>query len=52
MKNLLINIGIKSKKAFTKKLNSKKKDKVLKDYYQLIKKNGRQYQAASQKLIR
>ncbi len=39
MKNLLINIGIKSKKAFTKKLNSKKKDKVLKDYYQLIDKN-------------
>jgi len=39
MKNLLINIGIKSKKAFTKKLNSKKKDKVLIDYYQLINKN-------------
>ena len=39
MKNLLINIGTKSKKASTKKLSSKKKDKVLKDYYQLINKN-------------
>ena len=39
MKNLLINIGTKSKKAFTKKLNSKKKDKVLKDYHQLINKS-------------
>ena len=39
MKNLLLNIGLKSKKAFTKKLTSKKKDKVLKDYYQLLNKN-------------
>tara|TARA_Y100000992_G_scaffold140754_1_gene93371 strand:- start:653 stop:1903 length:1251 start_codon:yes stop_codon:yes gene_type:complete len=39
MKNLLINIGKKSKKAFFQKLSSKKKDKVLKDYYQLIDKN-------------
>jgi len=39
MKNLLINIGTKSKKAFTYKISSKKKDKVLKDYYQLINKN-------------
>ena len=39
MKNLLINIGIRSKKAFTNKLSSKKKDKVLKDYYQIINKN-------------
>ena len=39
MKNLLLNIGSKSKKAFSKKLTSKKKDKVLKDYYQLINKN-------------
>ena len=37
MKNLLINIGKKSKKAFGKQLSSKKKDKILKDYYQLIK---------------
>ena len=39
MKNLLINIGKRSKKAFTNKLSSKKKDKVLKDYYHLINKN-------------
>ncbi len=39
MKNLLINIGKKSKKAFFNQINSKKKDKILKDYYQLIKKN-------------
>ena len=35
--HLLINIGKKSKIAFTKKLDSKKKDKVLKDFCQLIK---------------
>ena len=39
MKNSLINIGKKSKKAFDYQLSSKKKDKVLKNYYQLIKKN-------------
>ena len=39
MKNLLINMGKKSKKAFTQKLSPQKKDKVLKDYYQLIEKN-------------
>ncbi len=39
MKNLLINIGNKSKKAFIHKLSSQKKDKVLKDYFQLIHKN-------------
>ena len=39
MKNLLINIGKKSKKALSIQLTSKKKDKVLKDYVQLIKKN-------------
>ena len=39
MKNLLINIGKKSKKAFVQKFDSKKKDKVLKDYYLLINKN-------------
>ena len=39
MNNLLINIGKKSKKAFVNKLSSKKKDKVLKDYYHLIDKN-------------
>ena len=39
MKNLLINIGKKSKKAFSYQLDTKKKNKVLKNYYQLIKKN-------------
>tara|TARA_B100000700_G_scaffold274546_1_gene319654 strand:- start:3586 stop:4836 length:1251 start_codon:yes stop_codon:yes gene_type:complete len=39
MRNLLINIGNNSKKAFSKKISSKKKDKVLKDYYQLINQN-------------
>ena len=39
MKSLLVNIGKKSKKAFTFKLSSTKKDKVLKDYYELINKN-------------
>tara|TARA_B100000900_G_scaffold71188_1_gene56519 strand:- start:472 stop:1722 length:1251 start_codon:yes stop_codon:yes gene_type:complete len=39
MNNLLINIGKRSKKAFINKLSSRKKDKVLKDYYQLIDKN-------------
>ena len=36
MKNLLLNIGKKSKKAFYKKLSSKKKDKVLYDYCRFI----------------
>ena len=39
MKNLLINIGKKSKDAVVHKLSSKQKDKVLKDYYYLINKN-------------
>ncbi len=39
MKNLLINIGKKSKKAFSNQISSKKKDKILKDYYRLIEKN-------------
>ena len=39
MKNLLINIGKKSKNAFINKLSSKQKDKVLKDYQLLINKN-------------
>ena len=39
MKNLLLNIGKKSRNAFSKQLNSKKKNKVLKDYVQLIKNN-------------
>ena len=39
MKNLLINIGKKSKKAFSIQLNTKKKNRILKDYSSLIKKN-------------
>ena len=39
MNNFLKNIGHKSKKAFSTQINSKKKDKVLKDYYLLIMKN-------------
>ena len=41
MKNLLINIGEKSKKAFSDQIITKKKDKVLKDYLFLIIKNKR-----------
>ena len=39
MKKSLINIGKKSKKAFLQQPNTKKKNKVLEDYYKLIKKN-------------
>ena len=39
MKQLLIKIGKKSKEAFALQINSKKKDKVLKDYYNLIDRN-------------
>ena len=41
MKNLLLNIGKKSKKALSYQLDSKKKNKVLKDFLLLIKKNKR-----------
>ena len=39
IKKNLINIGKKSKKAFFSPVNTKKKNKVLKDYCKLIKKN-------------
>ena len=39
MKKLIFNIGIKSKKAFKYQISSKKKDKILKDYYRLIERN-------------
>ncbi len=39
MKNLLFNIGKKSKKALILKINENKKNKVLKDYCQLLEKN-------------
>ena len=38
MKNLIINIGKKSKKVLKYQIKLKKKNKVLKDYCQLIKK--------------
>ncbi len=39
MKNIMINVGRKSQKAFSKTLSSQVKDKVLTDYYKLIEKN-------------
>jgi len=39
MKSELINIGKKSKKAFSSELYPEKKNKILKDYYELIEKN-------------
>ena len=39
MKNILKNLGIRSKKAFTQQINTYKKNKVLKDYCNLIEKN-------------
>tara|TARA_B100001057_G_scaffold198030_1_gene198639 strand:+ start:2071 stop:3321 length:1251 start_codon:yes stop_codon:yes gene_type:complete len=39
MRNQLIKIGEKSKKAFLNKLSSEKKNKILKNYYRLIEKN-------------
>ena len=39
MKNLLIEIGKKSKIAFSSQINLRKKNKILKDYCLLIKKN-------------
>ena len=39
MKNLLINIGIKSRKASSYQIDEKKKNKVLENYFQMIEKN-------------
>ena len=39
MRNLLLNIGKKSKKAFLRQINTSRKNKVLKDYSNLITKN-------------
>ena len=39
MKSLLLNIGKKSKRASYYQINSKKKDKVLRDYCELVNKN-------------
>ena len=39
MKNIIENLGVKSKIAFTQQINTYKKNKVLKDYCNLIEKN-------------
>ena len=49
MREKLINIGRKSKKAFLHQIDSKKKDKVLKNYYQLIFKNKKSILNANKK---
>ena len=51
MREKLINIGRKSKKAFLHQIDSKKKDKVLKNYYQLIFKNKKLILNANKKDI-
>ena len=38
MKNLLLKIGIKSRKASSCQIDEKKKNKVLENYFQMIKK--------------
>ena len=52
MKNLLINIGKKSKNALIRKLSSNQKDKVLEDYYYLINKNRKFIISENQKDIK
>ena len=39
MRKVMINLGVKSKKAFTQQVNTYKKNKILKDYCNLITKN-------------
>ena len=51
MREKLINIGRKSKRAFLHQIDSKKKDKVLKNYYQLIFKNKKLILNANKKDI-
>ena len=52
MKNLLIDIGKKSRKAFSNQIKSKNKDKILKDYCSLIKKNRKLILRENEKDIR
>ncbi len=52
MKNLILNIGKKSRKALSVNLNTKKKNKVLKDYYQLIYKEKKNIINENKKDIR
>ena len=49
MKNLLIKIGKKSKKAFSFQISSQKKNKVLNDYCLLIQKNKKKIIKQNQK---
>jgi len=39
MKKILISVGTRSKKAFAQQIDAKKKNKVLSDYFKLVKKN-------------
>jgi len=52
MKNLLIRVGKNSKKAFLGGLETKKKDKVLKNYHQLILKNKKKILNENKKDVR
>ena len=52
MKNLLTKIGKKSKKAFSSKISSNKKNKILKEYCSLIEKNKKLIIKENQKDIR
>ena len=52
MKNLLIKIGKKSKKAFASQIHTNKKNKILKDYCLLIKKNKKLILKENQKDIK
>tara|TARA_B100001287_G_C22638378_1_gene508802 strand:+ start:99 stop:1349 length:1251 start_codon:yes stop_codon:yes gene_type:complete len=51
MKNLLIKIGKKSRKAFSSQISSNKKNKILKDYCSLIEKNKKLILKENQKDI-
>ena len=52
MKTLLINLGKKSKKALSKQINTKKKNKILENYFQLIEKNKKLILHANKKDIK
>ena len=49
MKNLIINIGKKSKKVLKYQIDTKKKNKVLKEYCKLIEKNKKNIIKQNQK---
>ena len=49
MKNLIINIGKKSKKVLKYQISTKKKNKILKEYCQLIDKNKKNIIKLNQK---